>query len=618
MSFVAGLLRGFNARTKEARDQARADQDAQDAKEERYLNAMASSDDEEVRNAAVVALGQRAAGVKPPKGGFMASLMGPKTQVHDAVGQLFKLTQTPTTKTLPGGDVDQVSFEPTGTTGAPAAPKLGPTGPPPIVGSAEAIGQLSKLNQGSAPAGAMPPPTAAPGSAAMPPVPTQGSMPGGAALPSPGAPPPTTAPGGLGEKTAPFPSPTLPMSTPVFKPSGVKLPGTTVSTPRKLFLSTTEKALQGTEAAEEGRIRGRRAGLIAAGFSEPEAAQIIKDDLIGGTHSSAPFQAVALEVPGPNGTWVQTQGTFNRATGQYEDASGTPLTNARPRQSTGSTSMGADKEAAAAHLFQKRYAQLTPAESGRADAYAQQQAAQRAAGVTTAQGQAASNVPLNTQQRFQATRDMRTEWTTLQKPVQEMTRQYQLMQTGLARFKDGDKIGGSQAILVTFQKILDPNSVVRESEYARSPEGLGLMNRLQGYFERLSEGGAGVPIEELASMVETARQFTEGAQEWNAAQKATIGSQATQYGIDPGLIFGTQAGTPPPAVTGGRTPGATTTPGAAPPSVQFDPDEYDVALGLFENPAAPGKVYGMINGQMVPVVPYINSRNQTSYKVVKK
>jgi hypothetical protein len=43
----------------------------------------------------------------------------------------------------------------------------------------------------------------------------------------------------------------------------------------------------------------------------------------------------------------------------------------------------------------------------------------------------------------------------------------------------------SQTIVTAFNKILDPTSVVRESEYARTPEGQSYLERLQGKYEQL-------------------------------------------------------------------------------------------------------------------------------------
>ena len=57
------------------------------------------------------------------------------------------------------------------------------------------------------------------------------------------------------------------------------------------------------------------------------------------------------------------------------------------------------------------------------------------------------------------------------------------------------------------KKILDELSVVRESEYARSPSGLSLFSKLQGTYDKIVTGGAGVPVADLEQFVELARQF---------------------------------------------------------------------------------------------------------------
>lgn len=180
-------------------------------------------------------------------------------------------------------------------------------------------------------------------------------------------------------------------------------------------------------------------------------------------------------------------------------------------------------------------------------------AAARAAAVEAARGGAAADVPLTTSQRFDATTKLQESWRKLESPLREMDRQHKLMTVGLDRFKAGDKIGGAQAVLVTFQKILDPSSVVRESEYARSPEGLSLMSRLEGLYERLKEGGAGVPEAELAGMVETARQFMESMKGWHDQERGVIEGTARDYKIDPQRIFGTQGALAPPPPPGQGT-----------------------------------------------------------------
>lgn len=151
------------------------------------------------------------------------------------------------------------------------------------------------------------------------------------------------------------------------------------------------------------------------------------------------------------------------------------------------------------------------------------------------------------------------EWNTASTSTREMRRQYTLMQTGLKRFRQGDKNGGSQAVLVTFQKILDPSSVVRESEYARSSAGVSMMARLEGYVDRLEKGGAGVPDAELSAMVDTAQQFLKDMNNFTQGQRQRIARTAKEFSVPPDLIFDdmppdTGAAVAPPAPTGRFNP----------------------------------------------------------------
>jgi hypothetical protein len=171
-----------------------------------------------------------------------------------------------------------------------------------------------------------------------------------------------------------------------------------------------------------------------------------------------------------------------------------------------------------------------------------------------------------------------------------MQRQFQLMETGLKRFADPvnpDKIGGSQAVLVTFQKMLDPISVVRESEYARTPEGLGLLQRLEGGYERLKAGGAGVPTDEMAAIVETGRQFLAGMQGWNDIERQRIEDRAAQNGIDPGYIFGGGVAAPPPTPTPTPTPRPTPTPPGAPTAAPTPSSDWTMVNGVLHYKGKP-------------------------------
>jgi hypothetical protein len=177
-------------------------------------------------------------------------------------------------------------------------------------------------------------------------------------------------------------------------------------------------------------------------------------------------------------------------------------------------------------------------------------------------------------QEFNASERLATAWTKEQSAAREMERQYALMTTGLKRFREGDTLGGSQAVLVTFQKILDPTSVVRESEYARTAEGLAVLDRLEGMYQRLKAGGAGVPDKELAEIVQTAKEFLDNTRARSGGVRRRIEAAAAKYGLDlativDDVLMGTPSpdtGAPPPPDTGAPPPPETKAPPAQPSS----------------------------------------------------
>jgi hypothetical protein len=201
--------------------------------------------------------------------------------------------------------------------------------------------------------------------------------------------------------------------------------------------------------------------------------------------------------------------------------------------------------------------------------------AEKARQATTARTEVMAGAPLSTQQRTQLTNKLHDDWLKLQGPIREMDRQFNLMETGLRRFREGERVASVEAIRVTLEKILDPNSVVREGEYARQGFGLSLMDRLGGLWQKYAAGGGEIPEPVLAEMVETARQFLAGMQGWNDNERQRITNQATAHQIDPAYIFGGNVTTPPPAPPPGGSaapavaPTATTTPATGTPQLKL-------------------------------------------------
>jgi len=111
------------------------------------------------------------------------------------------------------------------------------------------------------------------------------------------------------------------------------------------------------------------------------------------------------------------------------------------------------------------------------------------------------------------------------------------MRKALAAAEGGAGAAGSQGVLVTFQKILDPTSVVRESEYARSASGQTILAQMEGAVDRLLiSGGAGVPVSELRKFVSLAEQWSKNANLSAATTRRQIIAIAEEYNINPANI----------------------------------------------------------------------------------
>jgi hypothetical protein len=113
------------------------------------------------------------------------------------------------------------------------------------------------------------------------------------------------------------------------------------------------------------------------------------------------------------------------------------------------------------------------------------------------------------------------------------------MDSLLEKSKAGDmknKVALDQALITMFNKLTDPNSVVRESEYARTPQNLPLANRFSGAMQKLEKGGAGLTDADREALVWGAKII---ANERGNTYNQTLQEYrdlATKYDIDESLI----------------------------------------------------------------------------------
>jgi len=103
----------------------------------------------------------------------------------------------------------------------------------------------------------------------------------------------------------------------------------------------------------------------------------------------------------------------------------------------------------------------------------------------------------------------------------------------------------TQAIITSFNKILDPTSVVRESEYDRTSAGQSLLQRLEGKVNNIAQGGAGVTDATLKEAAEIAKEYLKNSQASVLAENQRAVAMANQFGLNSDFVttsYGNQGG----------------------------------------------------------------------------
>ena len=123
------------------------------------------------------------------------------------------------------------------------------------------------------------------------------------------------------------------------------------------------------------------------------------------------------------------------------------------------------------------------------------------------------------------------------KDFQDVDQKYTVMQKALESSKNTKSfIAVDQALITLFNKMTDPQSVVRESEYARTPQNMSLLNRIRGKAEKIMSGGTGLTPEERQALTDMAGLFHEVYQSNYDNAITDYTDLAKNTGIPPELI----------------------------------------------------------------------------------
>lgn len=101
-----------------------------------------------------------------------------------------------------------------------------------------------------------------------------------------------------------------------------------------------------------------------------------------------------------------------------------------------------------------------------------------------------------------------------------------------------DKLAVDQSLVVSFNKLLDPGSVVRESEFARTPQGQALIRSYQGRVQQLYQGGVGLTPQGRLEIKQMADDLLKNSQETVRKQVGVYENLANQFGVPKEMVFG--------------------------------------------------------------------------------
>jgi hypothetical protein len=150
----------------------------------------------------------------------------------------------------------------------------------------------------------------------------------------------------------------------------------------------------------------------------------------------------------------------------------------------------------------------------------------------------------------------------LRKEFQARTKVYGELNTTFSNINASAKAKtgpGDIALITGFMKMLDPGSVVRETEFATARDTAGLYERLLNTSQKLQSGQLfTLDSKQRQEYVDLAQQYLKAAQKKADQDRKDLSAVVTNYKLNPDNVFG------PEPVGGGR--GAVNPPSANPPA----------------------------------------------------
>jgi hypothetical protein len=152
---------------------------------------------------------------------------------------------------------------------------------------------------------------------------------------------------------------------------------------------------------------------------------------------------------------------------------------------------------------------------------------------------------IDPEKKFTQEEKIRKEWQGRSKVYGELLGTYNNIQASSAAGTGA----GDIALITGFMKMLDPGSVVRETEFATARDTAGLFAQLENRLQKAQNGQLLQP-EQRKQYVSLAKQYLEAAQKKAEQEKKDLNAVVKNYKLNPENVFGvSQQAAPIPAPT---------------------------------------------------------------------
>ena len=155
-------------------------------------------------------------------------------------------------------------------------------------------------------------------------------------------------------------------------------------------------------------------------------------------------------------------------------------------------------------------------------------------------------------EKFNQEEKIRKEWQGRSKMYSELQGTFNTLQAS-ANSANGP---GDIALITGFMKMLDPGSVVRETEFATARDTAGLFTQLQNRLEKAQNGQLLSPTQRK-EYVALSQKYLDSAQKKANQEKKDLGIVVKNYKLNPENVFGAEQAPPPPLPTSATVGGVT-------------------------------------------------------------